>query len=101
MSSLQSLDNESMAPPTMNQFSPSARRLTEDSASGLRNVDVIPLLAYYAQAIDILGNCHGGNDLPYVQANWHRHLRVGVGYTLRAEPLDISCKSESSSVASR
>lgn len=34
-----------------------------------KNVDVIPGLAYFARATDILGNLHGGNDLSHVQAN--------------------------------
>lgn len=33
-----------------------------------RNMDIIPGLAYYAYATDILGNLQGGNDLPHVQA---------------------------------
>lgn len=33
-----------------------------------RNVDVIPGLAYYGPATDILGNLHGSNDLAHVQA---------------------------------
>ena len=35
---------------------------------GDRNIDVIPGLAYFAKATDILGALQG-NDLPYVQAN--------------------------------
>ena len=34
-----------------------------------RNVDVIPGLAYYARATEILGNLNGGQDLMHVQAN--------------------------------
>ncbi len=77
ISSTQSVGNATMASPMMNTFSPSARRFTEDSASGLRNVDVIPGLAYYAQATDILGNCHGGNNLAHVQANLLAGLYAG------------------------
>jgi hypothetical protein len=33
-----------------------------------KNIEVIPGLAYYAYATDILGNVQGGNDLPHVQA---------------------------------
>ena len=33
-----------------------------------RNIDVIPGLAYYAKAVEILGGLQG-NDLPHVQAN--------------------------------
>ncbi|KFY42362.1 hypothetical protein V494_02450 [Pseudogymnoascus sp. VKM F-4513 (FW-928)] len=36
--------------------------------SGTRNVDVIPGLAYFAAASDILGNHAGGTGLPYVHA---------------------------------
>lgn len=77
ISSTQSVGNASMASPMMSTFSPSARRFIEDSASGLRNVDVIPGLAYYAQATDILRNCHGGNDLARVQANLLAGLYAG------------------------
>lgn len=49
----------------------------EDASAGLRNVDVIPGLAYYAYATDILGNCHGGNDLSHVQANLLAALYAG------------------------
>jgi hypothetical protein len=33
-----------------------------------KNIEVIPGMAYYAYATDILGNTQGGNDLPHVQA---------------------------------
>ena len=66
-----------MTSSTMNQFFPSAKQLTEDSASEQRNVDVISGLAYYAQATDILGNCHSGNDLVHVQANLLPGLYAG------------------------
>jgi hypothetical protein len=33
-----------------------------------RNLDVIPGLAYFGVAMDILGNHHGGSGLPYVHA---------------------------------
>ncbi|KAI9724738.1 MAG: hypothetical protein M1812_000013 [Candelaria pacifica] len=42
--------------------------------SGMKNVDVIPGLAYYAYATDILGNLHAGNDLSHIQA----HLLAGL-----------------------
>ena len=42
-----------------------------------RNVDVIPGLAYFAYATDILGNQHGGLDLPHVQANLLAGLYMG------------------------
>ena len=35
---------------------------------GLRNMDVVPGMAYYAIASDILGNLQGGNDLAHAQA---------------------------------
>ncbi|WEW57904.1 hypothetical protein PRK78_003371 [Emydomyces testavorans] len=37
------------------------------SDTGLRNMDVIPGMAYYALASDILGNLQGGNDLSHAQ----------------------------------
>ncbi|KZF20052.1 hypothetical protein L228DRAFT_270807 [Xylona heveae TC161] len=43
----------------------------------LKNIDVIPGLAYYAYATDILGNLHGGNDLPHIQANLLAGLYAG------------------------
>lgn len=49
----------------------------DDPPVSLRNVDVIPGLAYYAYATDILGNCHGGNDLSHVQANLLAALYMG------------------------
>ncbi|KAL8664683.1 MAG: hypothetical protein Q9202_002818 [Teloschistes flavicans] len=52
----------------------SSPRLTADDASRPRNVDVIPGLAYYAKATDILGNLFGLNDLTQVQA----HLLAGL-----------------------
>lgn len=75
ISSTQSLGNASIASP-MSGF-PSIRRMTEEPFPGARNVDVIPGLAYYAQATDILGNCHGGNDLAHVQANLLAGLYAG------------------------
>ncbi|KAI9710171.1 MAG: hypothetical protein M1812_007502 [Candelaria pacifica] len=44
------------------------------SDSSLKNADVVPGLAYYAYATNILGNLHGGNDLSHVQA----HLLAGL-----------------------
>lgn len=76
ISSTQSLGNASIASP-MSGFA-SIRRMTDDPLPpGARNVDVIPGLAYYAQATDILGNCHGGNDLAHVQANLLAGLYAG------------------------
>ncbi|KAL9070901.1 MAG: hypothetical protein Q9161_004543 [Pseudevernia consocians] len=45
----------------------SPRSSVGELPSGLRNVDVIPGLAYYAQATDILGNLTGLHDLTYAQ----------------------------------
>lgn len=56
---------------------PSFRPPAEDTSAGLRNLDVIPGLAYYAFATDIMGNCHGGNDLSHVQANLLAALYTG------------------------
>lgn len=56
---------------------PLFKQPAEDASGGLRNVDVIPGLAYYAYATDILGNCHGGNDLSHVQANLLAALYAG------------------------
>ena len=57
----------------------SSLALTEDAArsSASRNVEKIPGLAYFAKATDILGNIHGGNDIPHVQANLLAGLYVG------------------------
>ena len=41
------------------------------------NADVIPGLAYYAYATDILGNLHGGNELAHVQAGLLAGLYAG------------------------
>ena len=45
----------------------SPRSSVGEPPSGHRNVDVIPGLAYYAQATDILGNLAGLHDLTYAQ----------------------------------
>lgn len=45
----------------------SPRSSVGEPSSGVRNVDVIPGLAYYAQATDILGNLTGLHDLTYAQ----------------------------------
>lgn len=74
-SSTRSLGNAATASP-VGGFR-SNRRMTDDVWPGARNVDVIPGLAYYAQATDILGNCHGGNDLAHVQANLLAGLYAG------------------------
>ncbi|KAI9891276.1 MAG: hypothetical protein M1814_002966 [Vezdaea aestivalis] len=46
----------------------SNRRASIDRQTSLMNVDVIPGLAYYTYACEILGSVIGGNDLPHVQA---------------------------------
>ena len=55
----------------------SRRSSTEEPPSGIRNVDVIPGLAYFARATDILGNLSGANDLAHVQANLLAGLFTG------------------------
>ncbi len=58
-------------------FSP---RSSTDETSGSpapRNIDVIPGLAYYAKATDILGNVYGSNELANVQANLLAGLYAG------------------------
>lgn len=78
-SSAQSVANASIASPVsgvpMENTSP--RQINDDLLTGARNVDVIPGLAYYAHATDILGNCHGGNDLAHVQASLLAGLYAG------------------------
>lgn len=59
-------------PPTMDgiRMESRSRRSSMDgvpSTSGLRNVDVIPGLAYYAKAAEILGDQGDGNDLVHAQ----------------------------------
>ena len=61
----------------LTNFSP---RSSTDEASGApaqRNIDVIPGLAYYAKATDILGNVHGSVELANVQANLLAGLYAG------------------------
>lgn len=74
--STHSMGNVSIASPR-SVFFPKQRAMTEDYQPGPRNVDVIPGLAYYAQATDILGNCNGGNDLSHVQASLLAGLYAG------------------------
>lgn len=78
-SSAQSIINTSIASPISGVpvENTSPRRGNEDPLPGARNVDVIPGLAYYAHATDILGNCHGGNDLAHVQASLLAGLYAG------------------------
>ena len=40
----------------------------ERKDTNLRNIDILPGLAYYAYATDILGNLHGGNEVAHAQA---------------------------------
>ncbi|KAI9758858.1 MAG: hypothetical protein M1840_003741 [Geoglossum simile] len=50
-----------------------------------RNVDVVPGLAYYALATEILGGLNGGNDLPHVQAGLLAGLYCGqIGRVLES-----------------
>lgn len=48
---------------------PNSEEIAYRFTFGLMNVDVISGLDYYAQATDIFGNCHGGNNLAHIQAN--------------------------------
>ena len=75
-SSTHSMGNVSIASPR-STLPPKQKATSEDHQPGVRNVDVIPGLAYYAQATDILGNCNGGNDLSHVQANLLAGLYAG------------------------
>ncbi|KAL8733456.1 MAG: hypothetical protein Q9166_002082 [cf. Caloplaca sp. 2 TL-2023] len=52
----------------------SPRLVADDISEKPRNVDIIPGLAYYAKATDLLGNLFGLNDLTQVQA----HLLAGL-----------------------
>lgn len=64
--------NVIMSPRSTVRMSTLSRRSSaEDIAaapSGMKNADQVPGLAYFAQATDILGNLHAGNELPHVQA---------------------------------
>ncbi|KAI9841557.1 MAG: hypothetical protein M1837_000603 [Sclerophora amabilis] len=60
-------------PPPAYPISPAA----EKAAPKIRNIDVIPGLAYFAYATDILGNLHGGSDLSHVQAGLLAGLYAG------------------------
>ncbi|KAA6413467.1 MAG: hypothetical protein FRX48_03213 [Lasallia pustulata] len=64
--------NVTMSPRSTVRMSTLSRRSSaEDIAaapSGMKNADQVPGLAYFAQATDILGNLHAGNELPHVQA---------------------------------
>ena len=69
------------SPSTGLRFGRMSRRSSNEGLSsfekGLKNADVIPGLAYYAYATDILGNLHGGNELTYIQANLLAGLYAG------------------------
>ena len=61
--------------PEPHQFTPRSGTASVDGYvpnrqkdSGRKNFDVIPGLAYYAYATDILGNLQGGNDTSHAQA---------------------------------
>ncbi len=73
--------NSATSPTETLRMGMSSRRASVDGPifmnirdSGLKNLDVVPGLAYYAYATDILGNLHGGNDLSHIQA----HLLAGL-----------------------
>lgn len=55
----------------------SPRSNVDDPLTMPRNIDIIPGLAYYAPATDILGNLHGSNDLAHVQAYLLAGLYIG------------------------
>lgn len=76
-SSTPMVSNPSIIPSGIPLREPISKPPGDDPSAGLRNVDVIPGLAYYAYATDILGNCHGGNDLSHVQANLLAALYAG------------------------
>lgn len=66
-------NNGYASPPAGSLSSPSglsSRTTTSDrhETKELRNVDVIPGLAYYTMASDILGELQGGSDVSHVQA---------------------------------
>ncbi|KAL9093517.1 MAG: hypothetical protein Q9165_003912 [Trypethelium subeluteriae] len=61
--------------PETHQVTPGSRAASTDvyvlnslKDTGRKNVDIIPGLAYYAYATDILGNLQGGNDTSHAQA---------------------------------
>ena len=69
------------SPSTGLKFGRISRRSSNEGLSsfekGPKNADVIPGLAYYAYATDIMGNLHGGNDLTHIQANLLAGLYAG------------------------
>lgn len=72
-----STPNAMGSPPDMERTQSRSRRTSIEGAymprGGLsgkpRNIDIVPGLAYFALASDILGNQLGGNDLPHVHAH--------------------------------
>ena len=61
----------------LTNFSPRSSTDEVSGSSAQRNMDVIPGLAYYAKATDILGNVHGSVELANVQANLLAGLYAG------------------------
>ena len=61
----------------LTNFSPRSSTDEASNSPAQRNIDVIPGLAYYAKATDILGNVHGSNELVNVQANLLAGLYAG------------------------
>lgn len=55
------------SPMSASRFTTSSPKSSVGEMPGMRNVDVIPGLAYYAQATDILGNIAGLHELIFAQ----------------------------------
>ena len=72
-----------------------AQASRENRSASLMNVDVIPGLAYYAFACEILGSMIGGNDLPHVQAYLLAGLYAGqLGRVFESwKWINIACAS--------
>ena len=62
---------------SFNPRSSSEHHYTENHWRGDKNVDVIPGLAYFAKATEILGSLQGATDLSNVQANLLASLYMG------------------------
>ena len=60
-----------------NPRSSSEHHYTENHWRGNRNMDVIPGLAYFIRATEILGTLQGATNLPNVQANLLASLYIG------------------------
>ncbi len=76
------MGSEGTSPSSMRPPYSAGASTAADPTIGVRrplplNVDVIPGLAYYAYAVDILGSLHGGTDLPHVQAGLLAGLYAG------------------------